>query len=557
LSEKPAKDLKPEIISCGADNTVSYKSRFLYSKYNPQKAILQTIKNTTLLSDTLVVCFSPALCYGVAELAAKLPSSCALLLIEADGALFDVCKAHYPQKAQNTFLLSPEQINQSVTLFESRLSDFLGNKLPPPGTFKRLLRIDFSAGTSLNPALYDNIERMLANALSQFWKNRATLMQLGRLYCRNIFLNLARLPFTGELPQKQIKSAILVVASGPATDALLTLDAHLLQQFYIIAVDTALPVLQEKNIMPNLVVQLEAQFAIEAAYIGAGKTKLCVAADLVSRRHNAHWYFFSAFTDACFINRMRAAKILPVQIPAMGSVALSAVYIALRFRANETVPVFIAGADFSFTPGKTHCNGTPAHTTQLLITNKLKPVQDFAAAYRQGAYATRDKNNNAVITDPALAGYAASFTALFSGTPSLFDAGKTGMPLGLPCVALEDLLSFTQKKEGSVKDAREGLNECEHKRAHEHNRVKAVLDFLTGEENALLQLKKLLSGKDTLSESERSSTIRALLEEHEYLYLHFPDGYRVSMDIAFLKRVRAQIDFFLKDIRRAKALLVF
>lgn len=40
-----------------------------------------------------------------------------------------------------------------------------------------------------------------------------------------------------------------------------------------------------------------------------------------------------------------------------------------------------------------------------------------------------------------------------------------------------------------------------------------------------------------------------LLEQHEYLYLHFPDGYKKpNLSQSFLKRIRAEIDFFLKDI---------
>ena len=47
----------------------------------------------------------------------------------------------------------------------------------------------------------------------------------------------------------------------------------------------------------------------------------------------------------------------------------------------------------------------------------------------------------------------------------------------------------------------------------------------------------------------------ALLESMDYLYLHFPDGHKASLEISFLKRVRAEIDFFLKDITLGENLL--
>jgi hypothetical protein len=468
-----------------------------------------------------------------------------MLLVEADAALFELCAEHCP-KLDSQFMLPPEMLRQRITLFETRGTDFFGKTFPPPGTFRRILRIDFSAGTALYPALYDDIERALENAAAQFWKNRATLMQLGRLYCRNLFLNLSRLPYTEALPQKRIARPILVVASGPGTDKLLALETRLLRAFYIIAVDTALPVLLEKGITPDLVVQVEAQFAIEAAYIRAGDAQLNVVADLVSRRHNARWYFFSAFTDAAFIRRLRSAGLLPAEIPAMGSVALSAVYIALRFRARDDIPVYVAGADFSFMPGKTHCKGTPAHTAQLLGTTRLKPAGDFSAAYRDGAFVTRDKNNKPVVTDPALMSYGASFTAIFCGESALFDAGETGIPLGIPRVTTAHLEASAR----ALKTA-DGEDMADSTDAPAPS-AQRILDFLTEEEHALIRLRELLAGKDALSPAEREKAILALLEEREYLYLHFPDGYRVSTDTAFLKRVRAEIDFFLKDIRRGQ-----
>jgi len=46
--------------------------------------------------------------------------------------------------------------------------------------------------------------------------------------------------------------------------------------------------------------------------------------------------------------------------------------------------------------------------------------------------------------------------------------------------------------------------------------------------------------------------VLSLLLEHDYLYMHFPDGYKKpQMNEGFLKRIRAEIDFFLKDINSA------
>ena len=73
--------------------------------------------------------------------------------------------------------------------------------------------------------------------------------------------------------------------------------------------------------------------------------------------------------------------------------------------------------------------------------------------------------------------------------------------------------------------------------------VEKVKDFLLSEKSSLEELKNILiTGK-------KSDKIVPLLKDREYLYLHFPDGYKgPSSDLSFLNRVRAEIDFFIKDI---------
>jgi hypothetical protein len=82
----------------------------------------------------------------------------------------------------------------------------------------------------------------------------------------------------------------------------------------------------------------------------------------------------------------------------------------------------------------------------------------------------------------------------------------------------------------------------------------SVRDFLLGEEAALVGLRDALSRKEEIPGGERDARIRELLFGREYLFLHFPDGFEPSLERGFLTRVRAEIDFFIKDIRRALSL---
>ena len=86
-------------------------------------------------------------------------------------------------------------------------------------------------------------------------------------------------------------------------------------------------------------------------------------------------------------------------------------------------------------------------------------------------------------------------------------------------------------------------------------KARSVRDFYEEEERSLKRLKNILSSGQNMSEAERSAEIEKLLASREYLYLHFPDGLKASLDVSFLKRVRAEIDFFIKDIAVGKSIL--
>ena len=72
--------------------------------------------------------------------------------------------------------------------------------------------------------------------------------------------------------------------------------------------------------------------------------------------------------------------------------------------------------------------------------------------------------------------------------------------------------------------------------------------FLQEEKKALNNLKDIFTGKIQLNEEERIKKITALLQNREYLYLHFPDGYKLELSQNFLNRIRIEIDYFLKKL---------
>ena len=127
-------------------------------------------------------------------------------------------------------------------------------------------------------------------------------------------------------------------------------------------------------------------------------------------------------------------------------------------------------------------------------------------------------------------------------------------------LAIENYEDNTGK---NIKNLEKTFNELKHLRKENekmNNEEKIELkqeirEFFLQEINALEEAKKILKGEVNISENEKTKKLKAIFIPREYLYLHFPDGYKFSLDLSFLKRVRAEMDFFLKEFKTDLTLL--
>ncbi len=542
---------KPSLVQSGQGFSVIHKTKYLYSRYNPSRAIVSVIEKLELLQNSLIVIFSPCLWYGLKELIAKAKEAdCTIIAIENDDMLFDFSKEQLSKIEDSNFV---ELIKANDTLAKIE-------KLTSSGKIKRAVRIDFSAGVQFYQNEYSLLFASIQNVIALFWKNRITLVRFGRLFSRNILKNLAKLPNSSPLQNRfsSISSPIIVFGAGESTEALLqSIDKSLIEKCYIIAVDAAVLALKAHSLRIDAIATVEAQSAIDACFIGTKAEKGVLFADLCSRAVRKDFtdgdlsVFMSEYTSANFLNKLKALSILPPTILPLGSVGLVAVELAKRLRANNNIPIFAVGLDFSYSVGLTHTKETPQHKRQLRNTTRLTSVDNIAAAFSLGTEKFVGKNNKPMVTTKNMSGYALLFNQLFAITPYLFDCGASGIPLGLPLLSFEQLTNFLNGITSFSKESSTITNE--------RNGLKVLIKkYYDEEEVALNHIKELLiHGEEAMSAKEResgdlSSTLLSLLTERDYLYLHFPDGFAASTDTAFLKRVRAEIDIFLKDIHLSR-----
>ena len=551
-----ADDLKVEmpcLIDTGRGISVLYKERYLYSKYSPDKAIIQAIDALEILSGALILVFSPCLWYGLKELLLKTEKKedCLIVGIEADENLFELSKNALEKlkesllQAQNVLLIKPEQIEKIIM---------------PVYRFKRVQMIEMSGGTFFGGQIYKNVFMYAQNTIASFWKNRVTLVKLGRLFSRNFFKNLQKNPAVNNasILEKTITNPIVVFGAGQGAQVFIdsiqkiTGNASLaLKKCCVIAVDAALPLLKANGIKVDFAIAVEGQLASEKAYIGCKDYAQNILCDMSSRKNTALYkkvetfYFMSEFDNCTFIHNAKDKGILPIFVPALGSVGLTASYLALMLRKIIDVPVFCAGLDFSFSTGFTHARGTPAHKARLFSCAKFKPVENYDAAFKLGSFKIEGKNGD-LITDHSLKNYADLFRAYFCSIKNFFDASPTGLDLSINRCKTEFFIQ-------TLSSFNKNYNALPTKKAENSESIKKLTqDYIQNEKKSLERIKELLSkGEKAFPPPKQNLNheLKELLLEREYLYLHFPDGYKCRYDdLSFLKRVRSEIDFFIKDL---------
>ncbi|MBO5730663.1 MAG: DUF115 domain-containing protein [Treponema sp.] len=583
---------KPCLVETRQGLSVLYENRYLYSKYNPAASIERLVDSLEFKNDTLVLCFSPILGYGLKKLAEKLPSGCFMLAIEADVQLLELYNTNFFTtnnvaidhiSAEETLskssevtigFLGPQRLDNIYNLLtkKNQITDN-GVQIPHPGSFKYCVRVDFSAAPALKQEEYQRIQQRAELAVANFWKNRLTLIKMGRLYHRNILRNLAILPFSNEIPTNKIDFPLLVLGAGPSADktiAKLSLMTKVQREkMYIVAVDAVVPALLAQKIKPNLVVALECQHAIQQAYTSAVTKELFIVADLTSRPSILHYdtssgfktrieqlgenctggkiaFFSTEFTGSRFLERLQQQGFIRQVLPPMGSVGVVAMEIALLLRSNSQVPVYVSGLDFSFLVERSHCKDSFQVKNSFFKTNRVKTAGSYGCLGNPSTEKQAGKSGM-VYSDQILSYYQQIFCDRFQGVVRAYDVGEMGLDLGLKRKDFSLVISeITQMKKTNTTE----VDVCKKNTETKQQLFEKIQEFYYKEEVMLQELREGLSTGNISQER-----ILEILEEADYLYLHFPDGYKPSLDISFLKRVRSEIDFFLKDIALGKKLL--
>ena len=555
-----------------------YKGKTLLSRVNPAAQAEKIIAGLSIREKTLYLCPSPIYGHGLELLIKKineaandtsLENSSAILCVEADSELCEISKS-------SLALIFAENINKKNVYFSdaSSVEEILSffRKTWGKRHFRRIESLRLTGGWQLNPSLYDEMEKTLRSEIALAWGNAMTLIKLGRLYIKNLIQNLPLLANAGDLKDLDYGSSpILVLGAGPSLDKTLTDLSHYSggkikppgeRPCKIICVDTCLPILHERGIVPDLVVVLESQHWNLRAFSGARDRYIDAAIDLSSLPSSTrvlkgkNHLFFTPWSEIKLFDRLDAAGFLPLSIPPLGSVGLSAVFIALRCTRGT---VFTGGLDFSFSLDSYHARSSPSQDELDRKQNRFKSRLNIAAAFRDGSFQTLSKKGSNVRSDPALRNYRDLFEQEFASS-GIIDIDSPGLPLGVPSLPPEKFFALLN---AGASTGSPGTSDTSSRLQPKEK----IVSFIMQELDQLKLLRAILSGElsqsgipasdlpavlGTTTPSSLDELLDKVLYQNDYLWAHFPDcagageKHPGTQDLSFLKRVRTEIDPFIK-----------
>ena len=541
----------PSLVETRQGVSVLYKDHFLYSKYDPSKAILNIISNLSIPEYSIILIFSPVLWLGLKELLAKLPATSSIAVFEYEKPLFDFAQENFPNELK-------DHLNNKIQIFnKSGIKNYF--TFIQKQHFRKCLKIDFSAASALYKDDYNKIFTLTQRVIDQFWKNRLTLIKFGRLYSKNIFKNLTLLSDAIPLASlyKSVTKPILVLGAGESLNTTILELKKNFSKFFIICVDAAAAPLLDNGITPDAIIAVEGQQVIEQSYIGTPADSKCLLImDLVSRNHipyitkGKYSFFVSNYADMNFFELLKNYNLLPPVIKPLGSVGLVSMEIALKLRKDINTPVLFSGLDFSYSIGITHAKGTASHKALLSSTSKLKSVFNISSAFSTGTSSIICANGKKMITSKVLESYALLFNENFEDEQNIFDIRTSGINL---TSAKADLDHFIESLPANLNSNSYELN-LNYQAIPKSN----ITSFLQNEKQALEELKDLFTYAENSALRKKdislNEQIDRILTNREYLFIHFPDAVGPTNPQSYYNRIRIELDFFIKEINGALSL---
>lgn len=506
--------------SSNGETNILCQGKPLYSRYSPSAAAERAVQQITPEENCIYLIPSPLLGYGINSFISKIPESSILVGIESDQTLMAVTAPFLDALSSKRFICFRTECSSGLYEVFRQLQD---------GNYRHCRHVPLNSGYQLNKAVYDNLFSVLQHFMRNYWQNRLTMARMGNLWIKNLISNLKYLK-EKDIDSFSTDKAIVLCGAGESLEKTVPLIRENRDRIYLLAVDTAVQCLSRQDIIPDGVVNLEAQFYNLKDFYPLLDKEIDLFSDITAypsslrQQSHSHYFFASSFQDTQLHKSIKELDLLPKEIPPLGSVGVAALYLA-GLMTNKSI--FITGLDFSYVEGKTHAKGTPFHDWCALQENRL--AGDVWYSFSKSRPSTKaDANPPGAVSNPILESYARQLEDIAASIPNkVYNLAEMGIKLNINKIKSDEFsgaLKIEEDKESSlgiVPPKKDPL----------------IIDALINQEKK--KLKALIDCWDKICNDEMEvAEIKTLLLGCDYLYFHFPDRQSLpNTTPAFLFRV--------------------
>lgn len=533
---------EPLLVDTGRGFSIRSGARWLYSSRAPETAPVEAARTATILPETLYLIPSPCLWYGAAELLERLPPSSALLGVEAVPELLALAASSLAKSGLEG--LSGGRV--ALARCSGAVAAYRGMEAALGLRFRRVVVVRLSAGDRLDEAAYRAALAAVEGDVSLRFRNRLALIRMGRLWTRNVVANLGAVDWPSVGPLRGDGRPIVVCGAGPSLDTAIPALRARRDELFVLACDTASGALALSGVTPDAVVCLEGQIYNLEDFLPLGGRRPRFVADL-----SAHPSTFRAATggtslvlseyaETRFLSRLSLAGLPLTAVPPLGSVGV----LAVRLASALGGPVLVAGLDFAFEPGRTHCAGSPADLRSRRLESRLcKAESAWNASFRDGVRPI-GAGSGEWLTDPALSMYAELAASELRGLEAYDLRCGAGAPLPIRAPLADVAGSAEAVIDAAVRSARDSASA---------GRRAGTISVAAGPGACRLRAAAFLRGELELAETVAAAlrggsdeqTLRGLILEADFMYCHFPDPERVTaLEDDALRRVAAEAAYW-------------
>jgi hypothetical protein len=349
----------------GGKHTLVYKNSRevrIHSAYDPEQEAERAVEGFSIGRASMIAVSGVGLGYHLDSLKRKFPGK-PIVAVEHDPEVVDIARATCPRHLESVTVVTSAA--GLAPVFEE--IDIAG--------FHGIAHYMHRPSYQLYREFYDSVMRDMGQFVSSKISDLLTRVEFEERWVENILSNAGHLfsaarvldlfgAFTG--------CPGIIVSAGPGLRGNVGLLERMKDRALIVAVDTAAPVLRKKNIVPHIIMTIDAQKYSIKHFLGQREGGPALLADVVAcppvvRSYRGPRIMSTTskyYTSADGEMKRESSPLMgwieqyagPVgDIQSGGSVATSAFDLLLNLGCS---PIILVGQDLAYTGREIHCSGT-------------------------------------------------------------------------------------------------------------------------------------------------------------------------------------------------------